>query len=450
MMSIRSIIVLLAFFIFLAASKKLDEKYKQDELSNLSTFLRATRSAEANNKRIANKRKKVQRGGKKKVRKGKAKKNNKKEKRKHKNRKKSNARKGKKNLKRNQKKKKRVSSRALTGDCLVSAVIAMKRWKDAVGNFDKQLIRATKKSELAEKKFGKKDFFKPVALKLIDVGGGNKSALTCAGSNDSVGAKQLSNLTQTLEACEEQINSTCHPENLPAPDQYEGFKECNISVTSFKIEIQNCFEKSKDAETSEEACECWTSSNMTELSNSVATCKVDAASFNNKAVKECIDVFSKCRKFEDDSVSSIKACSQSVSELAEKATVLTKNKDALGDVKAKIAKATSSTRINPRAPATNCQEFLVLVTQSNNLFYSILIINNFYFSVATITIEFPSSSMILTIALDITQSVDPTCTEDEKNSLKEQESKVDEGLEAVESALEVAESALSGIQKRNE
>ena len=57
--------------------------------------------------------------------------------------------------------------------------------------------------------------------------------------------------------------------------------------------------------------------------------------------------------------------------------------------------------------------------------------------------------MIVTIALDITQSVDPTCTEDEKNSLKEQESKVDEGLEAVESALEVAESALSGIQKKN-
>ena len=70
---------------------------------------------------------------------------------------------------------------------------------------------------------------------------------------------------------------------------------------------------------------------------------------------------------------------------------------------------------------------------------------HFYILVATITIEFPSSSLIVTISLDITQSVDPTCSEDEKNSLREQESKVDEGLEAVESALEEANSALSGI-----
>ena len=56
--------------------------------------------------------------------------------------------------------------------------------------------------------------------------------------------------------------------------------------------------------------------------------------------------------------------------------------------------------------------------------------------------------MIITISLDITQSIDPTCSEDEKNALREQESKVDEGIEAVESALEEANSALSGIDKK--
>ena len=56
--------------------------------------------------------------------------------------------------------------------------------------------------------------------------------------------------------------------------------------------------------------------------------------------------------------------------------------------------------------------------------------------------------MIIKISLDITQSIDPTCSEDEKNALREQESKVDEGIEAVESALVEANSALSGIDKK--
>ena len=408
-MSVRSSCVFLVFLIFLAASTSLEEQQQQDELSNINTSLRFVRSADAANKMNLKKRKtkkgakrkkmekgrktknkKIKKNGKDKIEKNRKNKNknnkneknkknkikknkkiknrkNRKNKKNEKDKNRSKSRKNEKRKKKKQKNKKKKANRNLMGDCLVSAIIAMKRWKDAVSNFDKQLIRANKKSELAEKKYVKKGLFASVALKLVDVGGGNKSALVCAGSTDSVGAKQLTNLTQTLEVCEDEISSSCGPENFPSLDQYEDFQECNNSVNAFKERIQSCFDQSKEATNSEEACKCWTSSSMTTLSESVSTCKVAAAPLNNKAAKECVAVFSNCRKYEDESVSSIQACSQSVSELAEKATLLSKNKDALTDVKAKIARATTSSRNAFRDPATNCQEFLVLVTWSKLL-----------------------------------------------------------------------------------
>merc|ERR1711902_472226 len=79
----------------------------------------------------------------------------------------------------------------------------------------KKKNRAEKQSEIAMKKSAKQDVFAPVVSKLVDVGGGNKSALTCSGSSDSDGAKQLANLTTTLGECAMKINETCNPATFP-------------------------------------------------------------------------------------------------------------------------------------------------------------------------------------------------------------------------------------------
>ena len=52
--------------------------------------------------------------------------------------------------------------------------------------------------------------------------------------------------------------------------------------------------------------------------------------------------------------------------------------------------------------------------------------------------------MIVTISADITASDDPTCTDEEKNALKEAEAAVDEGLATIEADLEDALDAVEG------
>ena len=52
--------------------------------------------------------------------------------------------------------------------------------------------------------------------------------------------------------------------------------------------------------------------------------------------------------------------------------------------------------------------------------------------------------MIVSIAADITASTFPTCTDDEKNSLKEAEAAVDEGLATIEADLVEALAAFEG------
>ena len=99
----------------------------------------------------------------------------------------------------------RKTARTVNGKCLEIASTAMNRWRGVVANFNKQKTRIEKQAEIAGKKGGKKSVFGPIALKLVDLGGGNKSALSCSGSTTSSGAKQLTNLTNTLFACEVSI-----------------------------------------------------------------------------------------------------------------------------------------------------------------------------------------------------------------------------------------------------
>ena len=52
--------------------------------------------------------------------------------------------------------------------------------------------------------------------------------------------------------------------------------------------------------------------------------------------------------------------------------------------------------------------------------------------------------MIITVSADITASEDPECSAEEKNSLKEAETSIDEGLALIEADLNELETALEG------
>ena len=233
----------------------------------------------------------------------------------------------------------------------------MRRWKDVVANFEKQKSRVEKQAQIASKKSLKKGAFGPIAKKLIDIGGGNKSGLTCAGSSNSTGALQLTNLTTTLLECEKEVNATCDPANFPKPNTTL-IDECASSTKSFKEEAQKCLGLSKET-TASEACTCWTSNYMTSLSEAVKNCKIAELGDISKGLKNCTGAFSKCRKFEDAAVSSLSACSQNTEKLKEKAETLTKNKDALTNVKSKISQVTGT---SSRAAAESCGDFINLVS----------------------------------------------------------------------------------------
>merc|ERR1712038_1376249 len=91
--------------------------------------------------------------------------------------------------------------------CFDKSVSIMKIWKDPIANYDKQRTRMKRQNETAGKKSGKKGAFGGITQRLVEAGGGDKSAPSCAGSTDNDGAKQLANLTKTLDECSDNIQA---------------------------------------------------------------------------------------------------------------------------------------------------------------------------------------------------------------------------------------------------
>ena len=97
-----------------------------------------------------------------------------------------------------------------------------------------------------------------------------------------------------------------------------------------------------------------------------------------QGLKACKEAFSKCRKYEDEAVTSMAACAVSAAQLKEKAAALSANKNAMDGSKTKVAEMTASTRnqrrptfsrhrgagslsASSRAAATSCTEFIQFV-----------------------------------------------------------------------------------------
>merc|ERR1712079_420475 len=365
-----------------------EENHEESSLSEELGSSRVARSADADaaRRKTLRKRKRTQKKGLKKRNKNKSKrrKNTKRTKKTKKGKRKNNKRR---NNKRKNNKGTGKSTRTLDGMCIENAVTAMKRWKDVVANFDKQKTRIEKQASIAGKKSGKQSVFGPIALKLVDLGGGNKSALTCSGSATSEGALQLTNLTSTLFDCEVLVNASCTTD-FPMPNMT--FVDGCVNATDlFKTLATECMTMSKEA-TATEACACWSAPEMTMASEAVKDCKITEVSAIAQGLKACKDAFSTCRKFEDEAVSSMAACSVSTDALKAKAAA-----------------------------------FITLVT-----------------TIVTIAIDFPSSPMIVTVSADIVASSSLTITDDEITSLTAVEETLTAAVELVTDAFAEAQATL--------
>merc|ERR1711892_1143867 len=104
------------------------------------------------------------------------------------------ARKGQNILAKSEGKERSLCSRTVNSTCLDTAVKLMKIVNSKITNFLVQQKRISKYNNTGNKKTAKKGLFGPIASKVIDVGGGNASDLSCSGNKTNPGATKLKSI----------------------------------------------------------------------------------------------------------------------------------------------------------------------------------------------------------------------------------------------------------------
>merc|ERR1719250_460211 len=293
-------------------------------------------------------------------------------------------------------------SRAVNSTCLDTAVKLLKIVQQRITNFLVQQKRMSKFNSTGGKKSAKKGLFGPIASKVIDVGGGNASDLSCSGNKTNPGATKLKSIISDLQKCEKSIMVACDTSAYPLPNITEAM-ECKTNMESMKKSVEACAKK-----TGEEACTCWMDSTLMATAEKVKKC--DISNENKKvtaAHKECTGNFSACKKIEDSAVTYIFACSQSANDLKVKAAQTKNNADALEKAKTKTSTLAGNstgrnTVIRKRATSVStCGDFVSLSAK-----------------LLTAAEEAPSSSAVETMAKILSAVSDTlSCSTSEKSTL---------------------------------
>ena len=383
-MSSKTILVLFGLLVIVAIAAAMTEEEELRELSEEIESSRVARGANADadakkkNERRRKKKKNASKKNKNKGNKGKSKRKNKKaagkaKKSKGKGKGKGRGRKGNGRRRRPNGNKRIVSGKRNLGrsesssansTCFENAVFYMKLWKDVVTNFEKQKARMEKQNKTGGSKAGKKGVFAPIAFKLVDIGGGNKTNMSCGGQYGNKGAMQLQNLTKTLFDCEISVNKSCNPANFPQPNT-TFISNCEKLVAKFKFSVQVCLNKTLGTTKTNvsDACGCWVGPQLATTAKDTKQCKAsDEAKKISKQFNACKSAFGVCRKYEDAAIPSIAACAQDSSKLTKKAATLSANSASLTSVKAKASSlsGSSSGRVK-RAVATSCSEVVTKI-----------------------------------------------------------------------------------------
>merc|ERR1712110_1104604 len=326
----------------------------------------------------------------------------------------------------NRNRKRNRSSSTVSAKCYSQTVFIMKIWKDVVSNFKKQNARMKAQNKTGNSKSGKKGLFAPTAFKLIDIGGGNRSNLSCGGTYGSDGAKQLGNLTKTLFDCEVNVNASCNVANFPQPNT-TFIEACETGTTSFETQGKACLKKVSNVTA---ACECFTSSSFNTSAEAVKGC--DASTFSSaikKQLNKCKVAFSKCRKYEDDAVDALSACTKTQAQHTQKAAQLQANKDALTAAKTKMSSlasgATSSRHRGARQTATSCSAVISKAT-----------------TLISLVANFPEATVVVTLSAEISSVTGVTCTTAEKTQMSSAVTSITVVIATVNQALVVVQKLL--------
>merc|ERR1712168_1447167 len=277
-------------------------------------------------------------------------------------------------------------SRDVNSTCVDTAVKLLSTMNNKVIKYLKQQKRIAKFNSTRGKKSGKKGLFGPIASKVIDIGGGNASDLSCSGNKTSEGAMTIKEIIANLSKCEKDIHAACDVSAYPIPNKTEA-DACVSNMESMKKSVDACTKKSGS-----EACSCWLDSTL------LATAE---------EVKKCTSTFSACKKIEDATVDYIYACSQSANDLKVKAAQTKKNVNALEAAKTKTGTLAGNstgrnTVIRKRATSVStCGDFVSLRAK-----------------LLAAADEAPTSSLVETMAKILSAVSDSlSCSTNEKSTL---------------------------------
>merc|ERR1719479_782814 len=311
--------------------------------------------------------------------------------------------------------------------CHETSMTVMKIWKDVVSNFEKQHKRMTKQNGTGDSKSGKKGEFKGAAQKLISVGGGNKSALSCAGATDNAGSAQMKNLTDVLLACEDNIHMACNSTNFEAVNVTK-LEECKVVAEDFKTGAGACLAKSVGADktTTDDACACWTDATFDATVQAAKDCKfAEEAKAFAAALKTCKEAFSTCRKYEDEVAESISACKSNADDLKKEVAALSQNAEKVKEAQDVVKALAASRRMKRADAAASCTEVASVAV-----------------TLTTLVLEFPGAPDVLVLSATIIASSAVVCTDDEKTALAAVDEAFEDAVAHIDAGLEAAQSQL--------
>ena len=234
------------------------------------------------------------------------------------------------------------ASRAINETCLANIVTVIETYYKQVKNFEKQWKRIESKNKTSVSKGGKMDAFKKPLERLVEAGGGNLSSLNCQGQTTSPGALQMQNLSSILTNCSADIKDACSESQKPTINMTEVDK-CNAMIAEFETIVagtDGCLKK-----TGEDLCDCF--NNQTLLDQAAVLRKCSLATESKAmatALKTCKGSFGDCRKYKEEIIDIVSACSKPLDKQKEKAKTLSENVNNIKAAQGAVASLTGSRR----------------------------------------------------------------------------------------------------------
>ena len=150
----------------------------------------------------------------------------------------------------------------------------------------------------------------------------------------------MQNLTTILTNCSQSIKAACNESQKPTINGTE-VEKCNAMIADFKESVDGtagCLKK-----TGEDLCNCF--SNQTLLGQAAVLRKCSLAKESQTmatALKTCKGKYGNCRKYKEDIIDIVSACSKTSDKHKEKAKALAENVENMKAAQGAVASVTGS------------------------------------------------------------------------------------------------------------